>query len=479
MAGLARSGCELCRPRTKLAVGSEPIIARITIVGMGYVGLSTALALTWTGHEVCGIEIDKRRLEGLRRGQAPFYEPGVEDLLARLGARLTFAGELSPETVRDADVIMITVGTPSRPDGAADLRSLDQVTAVLAGTLPPRGSAVVVNKSTAPVGTLDRIAEALPAGTPLATNPEFLRQGQALVDTLYPDRVVVGTHSAVAAERLRAIYAPILDGEVAPPPGLRAPRREARPYLVMDPRSAELAKYAANAFLALKISFINEMANVCEAVGADVDQVADVIGRDPRIGRQYLRAGIGYGGSCFPKDTRALHAIAGTSGYPFQLLKAVIEVNQLQAARVAKRLERALPGGLAGKRIAVLGLSFKPGTDDMREAPSLAIIADLVARGAEVRAHDPLVATKAPPPAVSAASVADAVDGADAVLVLTEWPEYVALTETDLVGMRGSLIFDGRNALDREAFPNMTYMGVGRAGRASVKAEAAATREDR
>ncbi len=446
---------------------------------MGYVGLATALAMAWIGHDVCGVEVDGQRLEDLRRGHAPFYEPGVETLLSHLTPRLSFRRALDENLTRGADVVMITVGTPSRPDGAADLRSLDRVTTSLAELLSPDGDTVVVNKSTAPVGTLDQIAASLPAGTLLASNPEFLRQGQALLDTLYPDRVVVGTRQPAAAERLRDVYGPILAGEVGPPPGLRAPGQQPRPYLVMDPSSAELAKYAANAFLALKISFVNEIANVCDAVGADIDQVAEVIGRDPRIGRQYLRAGIGYGGSCFPKDTRALHAIAGNSGYPFQLLKAVIEVNQLQAARVAQRLDRALPGGLAGKRVAVLGLAFKPGTDDMREAPSLAIIADLAARGAEVAAHDPLVAAKAPPPAVPANSVADAVAGADAVLVMTEWPAYVALREEDLAGMRGRLVFDGRNALDPAAFPHMTYMGVGRAGHPRAAPEAAAASQGR
>ncbi|HVB08919.1 MAG TPA: UDP-glucose/GDP-mannose dehydrogenase family protein [Bacillota bacterium] len=451
-------------------------MARVTVVGMGYVGVATTLALAWIGHETCGVEVDPSRLSQLEHGQAPFFEPGIEGMLAALRPRLHFTGDLGRACL-DADAVFITVGTPSRPDGSADLTSLEQVVADLRKHLR-RQDTIVVNKSTAPVGTLDRLATHLP-GTPLAANPEFLRQGQAILDTLYPDRIVVGTRDAGAGERLRKIYQPIVDGSLTPPPGMKRPVRAEPPFLLMDPNSAELAKYAANAFLALKISFINEIANVCDGVGADIDRVADVIGRDPRIGRQYLRAGIGYGGSCFPKDTRALHAIAGDSGYPFQLLRAVIEVNQLQAARVAVRLEQALGGSLDGRCLAVLGLTFKPGTDDLRESPSLAIIGDLVARGAHVRVHDPVALDHAhlPEGAEPAAGVRAAVAGADAVLVLTEWPEYVALSEADLAGMRGGLIYDGRNALDPARFPHMVYVGVGRSATALGQAEAAAARE--
>lgn len=445
----------------RVDIGFRPM--RVAVVGMGYVGVATAVALAWIGHEVRGVEIDTDRLSRLRRAEPPFYEPGLGEMLAATRERLSFTDSLA-EALLGADMALVAVGTPSREDGAADLSHLWAAIDGIAAAAAP--GLLVVNKSTAPVGTLEQIRMRLPASLAVACNPEFLRQGQALLDALYPERIVVGAADPAVGERLQRLYDPILNRAFAHPPALPEPGLAKRPaFFVLDPRSAELAKYAANAFLAMKISFANEMANLCDELGADVEQVVTVLGSDPRIGSAYLRPGIGYGGSCFPKDVRALRQMAGESGYEFRLLRAVIEVNAQQPQRVVDKLRSAL-GGLEGRRIAILGLAFKPGTDDLREAPSLDVIRALLESGADVRAHDPWAVDRARPLLPEAVELTtdldDVLQGADALVLLTEWAQYRDLSATVLSGMRGRVVVDGRNALSPVWFEGFTYAGCGR-----------------
>ncbi|MBD2848638.1 UDP-glucose/GDP-mannose dehydrogenase family protein, partial [Paenibacillus sp. IB182496] len=387
----------------------------VVVVGSGYVGLTSGVALAYIGHRVVCVDQDEAKVELLRAGRLPIHEPGLEELLGQVGARLRFTCALE-EAMRGAELIMLAVGTPASADGSPDLTHLHAAAAEVLGHLAASGqAAVLINKSTAPVGTADRIREmarrlGVAGRVAVGTNPEFLRQGHALQDTLYPERLVAGG-DAQAVAMMRTLYAPLLEQRFTPPAHLPRPAQRGEvPLLTADARSAELAKYAANAFLAMKISFINEIANVCDRVGADVQTVAGIIGADRRIGGAFLQAGIGYGGSCFPKDTRALRSIADTSGYDFKLLSAVIEVNNAQKFRLVELLHRRL-GSLQGKPVAVLGLTFKPGTDDLREAPSLPVIAALAAAGAQVTAHDPVAAAKAAPllpPGVRLAESAEA-----------------------------------------------------------------------
>lgn len=430
---------------------------------MGYVGLTTSVALAWIGHTVRGIEAEPGRLSALRAGCAPFFEPGLTEAMAAVRPRLTFGADLGA-ALAGAGTVLLTVGTPAAEGGTVDLRQLWAAGEAIAAARPVP-DLLVVNKATAPPGTLEALGARLP-GLRLACNPEFLQQGRALRDALYPERIVVGTDAPSAAAQLQALYGPLLTGAFSPPPGLpaHAPGHGAS-YVVTAPRAAELAKYAANAFLAAKISFANEIANLCELLGADAEGVLGIVGGDPRIGPAFLQPGIGWGGGCLPKDTGALAQLAAQSGYEFHLLRAAIAVNRTQWRRVVDRLATGL-GGLAGRRIAVLGLAFKPGTDDLRGAPSLVVIPHLISLGAEVTAHDRLAAVPAAALLPAAALVTDrlsvALEGADALLVLTDWPEYRALGPDQLRGMRGNLIVDGRNALDPTRLPGWRYVGVGR-----------------
>jgi UDPglucose 6-dehydrogenase len=421
---------------------------RVAVFGAGYVGLVTGACLAELGHEVVVRDIVEAKIEALRDGRIPIHEPGLEELLAANSERLSFTTDVT-EAVNGADVVYIAVGTPPMYSGDADLSAVWTVV----DELPEVERRIVVAmKSTVPVGTGRAVRHRLDdrglANVGYASNPEFTAEGTAVRDFMEPDRIVIGAFD-------------VSDGDVI------AKLHESidAPVVRCDVPSAEMVKLAANAALVTRISFINEIANVCEATGADVTTVAEGIGLDRRIGPSFLRAGIGFGGSCFPKDSLALKQLAANSGYNFQLLNAVIEVNELQKRRVIGKLERRL-GPLRGKRIALLGLAFKPGTDDMREAPSLVLAGRLLSEGADVAAWDPVANGAAHLHGVEIAkSALDALDGADAAVVVTEWPE---LRELDWAAaakrMRGTVIVDGRNLLDPDEMRGLgfTYEGIGR-----------------
>lgn len=445
----------------------------VVIIGTGYVGLTTGVILAYLGNTVTCIDIDKYKIEKLRNGIPPIYEKGLEQVLQLTKDRLYFATSYK-KAIPQADLIFFCVGTPPNDDGSPNLEYLKNAFEETLKLLEKKETpTILVNKSTVPVGTADRLYErvrelGLESRVIVASNPEFLRQGQALQDTLYPDRIVVGGDD-VAVDYLRKLYDPIIKQSFTAPEDVPRPHKVNNVlFISVDRRSAELAKYAANAFLAMKISFINEIANVCDRVGADVTKVAEIIGADPRIGPHFLRAGIGYGGSCFPKDTRALRYIAQTNGYTFKLLSAVIEVNNEQKFRVIEKLKNAL-GSLKGKKIAVLGLTFKPDTDDMREAPSIPIIRALVNEGAEVWAHDPVAVEKARGHLPIEVKVSEALEmvvaRADAVTILTEWEVYRD-ADWNYLGnfMNNKVLIDGRNALNDEVLScvGFNYYGVGR-----------------
>jgi UDPglucose 6-dehydrogenase len=421
----------------------------IGVIGTGYVGLVTAAGFAELGSDVWCADIDAAKVERLRRGESPIYEPGLEELLARNAGRLHFSTDIGA-ALEHARLLFIAVGTPSTYSGDADLTAVHAVV----NAIPASDEHAMVMKSTVPCGTgatLQRaFAEQGKGALGYVSCPEFLREGSAVKDFLHPDRVVVGDNGDWAGDAVVDLYSP-----------LKAP------LVRTDVASAEMVKLASNAFLATKISFINEIANVCEETGADVVEVARGMGLDDRIGPKFLQAGIGFGGSCFPKDVDALKQLAGNSGYHFQLLTAVIEVNELQKRRVIGKLHKHL-GGLVGKRVALFGLAFKPNTDDMREASSLVLSARLNADGADVSAYDP-VAEEQARTLVSGISFADspldAVGDADAVVLVTEWSEFMNL-DWKLIAeaMRGDLVIDGRNALDPQAVrgAGLVYEGIGR-----------------
>ncbi len=436
----------------------------ITMVGAGYVGLSSTVALALAGHRVHLIERNIERLEALQSGQIPFLEPDLQSAFQDCQKNICIAANLT-KALKTSSIIMLAVGTPPTPAQGADL---SQIFAALEDVAPllDQTPKLIVVKSTVPVGTNAEIRAFLNSRAPnalfaVASNPEFLRQGRALRDALFPDRIVLGTSEPWALKLLHQLYAPLQHASV---PETLAQFRPTQPIpmLEVSPESAELAKYAANAFLAMKISFINEIANVCAATGADVSEIKAVLEQDKRIGGDFLRAGLGYGGSCFPKDTRALSQIALRGGYEFRLLRAVIEVNSEQRFRVLQQLERRL-GGFRGKRIAVLGLTFKPNTDDLRESLGVDIALELQARGAIVTAHDP---TPSKPEGIDFTSDLNAcLTGVDAAILVTEWDEYRNANWKDLGRlMQRKLILDGRNALEPRDMlaAGFEYLGVGR-----------------
>jgi len=453
----------------------------IGVVGTGYVGLATGACLAYVGHRVTCLDNDQERLAGLREGKVPFYEPGLEELIARSAGRLHFAGsERLEEVVRESDVLFVAVGTPQGGDGSADLSNVADVARAIGRALGESPSRefplVVVNKSTVPVGSAyyvsalvgDGIDEAGGEGAEfrVASNPEFLREGSAVHDSLFPDRVVVGTDSREALDALRALYAPIVEQSF---PTEWDPRpKVAVPFVTTDLASAEMIKYAANAFLATKISFINEVANLCELVGADVSEVAYGVGLDDRVGARFLSAGLGWGGSCFPKDVAALRATAREYEHETPLLDAAASVNERQRRKVIHKLQRDLHS-LKGRRVALLGLSFKPNTDDLRGAPSLEIAGALSSLGARVVGYDPVAgkaAAKLAPEIQAVFSPYEALAGAHAAVVVTEWEEVRGLDPKKAASLMRDprLIVDGRNALDaaasREA--GLLYRGFGR-----------------
>jgi len=444
---------------------------RIAMIGTGYVGLVSGACFADFGHHVTCIDKDSSKIDALNSGGMPIWEPGLEGLV-KLNAgrgRLAFTTDLA-QGVEDAEAVFIAVGTPARRgDGHADLSYVYEAVRELAKAL--KRPAVVVTKSTVPVGTGDRIVQILaeegaPEGTVVASNPEFLREGAAIRDFKIPDRIVVGAEDERARDVLKEIYRPLFLNQA--------------PILFTSRRTAELTKYAANAFLATKISFINEMADLCEAVGADVQEVARGIGLDNRIGAKFLHAGPGYGGSCFPKDTLALLQTADEAGVEQRIVRTVVEVNDRRKKSMAARVSAALGGNVGGKRIAILGLAFKPNTDDMRDAPSIPLVTALIEQGASVVAFDPAAMDQAKRLlgdlefAAGAESVAD---GADALVIVTEWDEFRALDLAELAArMRGRALVDLRNVYDREEAQRagLDYNGIGRGARNPAPVRAAA-----
>jgi UDPglucose 6-dehydrogenase len=420
-------------------------VARIAIFGAGYVGLVTGACFADLGHEVVIRDVLPERIERLRSGEVPIYEPGLNDVLARNRERIAFTLDVR-EAVAEADFLYVAVGTPPTYAGDADLSAVWTVV----DELPDDARATVVMKSTVPVGTGEKVRAALDArgleAVGYASNPEFTAEGTAVRDFMEPDRIVIGAFDEADGDAVEALHA-----------GIEAPVVRA------SVNSAEMIKLTANAFLVTRVSFINEIANVCELVGADVTSVAEGIGLDHRLGPHFLRAGIGWGGSCFPKDSLALKQLAANSGYHFHLMNAVIEVNELQKRRVVQKLQRHL-GRLRGKRVALLGLAFKPNTDDMREAPSLVLASRLIAEGAEVRGWDPIASPDLQGVELCD-SVLEAVTDADAAVIVTEWQELLDFpSEEARQAMRHPLIIDGRNLLDADAVRALgfAYEGVGR-----------------
>ncbi len=446
---------------------------RITMVGTGYVGLVTGTCLSNTGNDVICLDVDQTKIDKLNQGISPIYEPGLDELIQRNAAagRLTFTVD-KVQAYQSAEIIFICVGTPSDEKGHADLkyvlgaaedvgRAIEAAPGTTGGDVDDRRAKIIVVKSTVPVGTNEKVRAAIASQTSkpfhMASNPEFLKEGAAINDFNKPDRVVIGVHDKGTGDRMRDLYEPFV--------------RQGNPIFVMDVPSAEMVKYASNAMLATKISFINEIANLCESYGADVDEVRRGMCSDKRIGNQFLYPGLGYGGSCFPKDVLACISMGQLSETPAKLLEAVHEVNQAQRdafmAKIDKHFNEA--GGISGKKIAVWGIAFKPGTDDVREAPSITLMQHLLSRGAEVIAYDPVAEETCREVLADkinyAADAVSAVQGADALVICTDWDEF-KYPDFDAVkaGLVSPVIFDGRNLYRLELMQEagFTYHSVGR-----------------
>ncbi|MBU1985431.1 UDP-glucose/GDP-mannose dehydrogenase family protein [bacterium] len=417
---------------------------KLCVIGTGYVGLVTGTCLAETGHDVVCVDIDRVKIESLKRGEIPIYEPGLQEILVRNieKGRLHFSTDL-PAVMDQAEILMIAVGTPPSEDGSADLSHVLAVAETIGRHL--KSYKIVVNKSTVPVGSGDlvrkRIASLTSQEFDVVSNPEFLKEGDAVNDFMKPDRIVLGLQSERAEEAMKRLYAPF--------------QRTGHRIIVMDVRSAELTKYAANALLATKISFMNEMANLCEVLGADVTSVRYGVGSDPRIGSQFLFPGVGFGGSCFPKDVTALSRMGDEAGVPLRILHAVTEVNDRQRLRLVDKVVKRFGENLSGRTFALWGLAFKPRTDDMREAPSIYTVDALVKRGAGVRGYDPAAMKEAKGVMGNKIRLYDdgysLLDGADALLILTEWQEF---RDPDFASikkrLKNPLIFDGRNLFEPE-----------------------------
>jgi UDPglucose 6-dehydrogenase len=435
---------------------------RISVVGTGYVGLVVAACLAENGNNVLGVDIDEKKIDRLKRAEIPIYEPGLGELVTRnqKEERLGFTTSLV-EAVRQTDLIFIAVGTPPEADGAADMKHVLQVAEGIARAM--ESDKILVLKSTVPVGTNRKVRETLSRLTPhrfaVVSNPEFLKEGAAIDDFMRPDRVVIGTQDPEAEKVMRQLYRPFV--------------RTGNPILVLSPESAELAKYASNAMLATRISFMNEMARLCEKLGADVSEVRQAMGADRRIGHSFLFPGVGYGGSCFPKDIRALLRTAEAAGVELALVRATEQVNEAQKKILLPKIRSFFGGSLAGVTLAVWGLSFKPKTDDMREAPSLALVRSLVQEGVAVRAYDPEALEEARRALASESGAIsfcrksyEACQGADGLVLITEWTEF---REPDFERIRSLLrrpvIFDGRNIYDPAKLRSLgfDYFGIGRA----------------
>jgi len=449
---------------------------RIAVVGSGYVGLVAGACFADLGHDVILVDNDEKKLAALKNGQVPIHEKFLPELLNRhRGQRLTFSDNLQ-EAVRLSSAVFVAVGTPPTERGEADLSYVESVAREISGGID--GYKVIVEKSTVPVYTSEWVRKIIlrngtdPESFDVASNPEFLREGTAVTDFLFPDRVVIGCDSDRSAEVLREIYLPLTDGSYYErPDAIPQPDRASipAPIIVTSTKSAELIKHASNAFLAMKISFINAVASVCESVGANVNQVVHGVGTDSRIGPRFLNPGIGYGGSCFPKDVMAFRAVARECGYDFRLLDEVMNINEDQRQRFLRKVRSAL-WTLRGKNLGVLGLAFKGGTDDIRESPALFLVQALLQEGSKITAYDPAAMERTQEAMTSSITFAnsayDAAHGADALLILTEWEEFANL---DLERLRRELrypiVIDGRNLYDPEvmAAQGFTYYSVGRA----------------
>ncbi|CAM3322868.1 MULTISPECIES: UDP-glucose dehydrogenase family protein [Paenibacillus] len=430
---------------------------KITVIGTGYVGLVSGVCFSELGNEVICVDHIEAKIEMLNRGEVPIYEPGLQTLIAnnREKGRLRFSTDLRA-SVKHAEIIIIAVGTPSLPNGQANLSFIEQAASEIGQAM--NGYKIIVTKSTVPVGTNEHIRDIIAQHTKepfdIASVPEFLREGTAVSDTMNPDRIIIGTDSEGAGEQLTELHRSLTSN-----------------IIVTDIRSAEMIKYASNAFLATKISFINEIANICEKVGADVTKVAYGMGFDQRIGASFLKAGIGYGGSCFPKDTQALIQIAGQMDYDFKLLKSVVEVNREQRFNVIRKLE-SLMGPLAGKTIGIWGLAFKPETDDVRDSPAFEIIAALTEMGAKVKAYDPIAAENFRRNCdvnslIYCDTAREAAWQADALCVLTEWKEFQHIPLSEIESwLKSPYLIDGRNIYEEEqlAQTQLVYYSVGRPG---------------
>ncbi len=448
---------------------------QIAVVGSGYVGLVAGACFADLGHQVILVDNDQKKLESLRNGQVPIHENFLPELLARhRGKRLTFSDDLMA-AVRSSEAIFIAVGTPPTEQGEADLSYVESVARAISGAI--NGYKVIVEKSTVPVYTSDWIRKiilrnaAAPDEFDVASNPEFLREGTAVTDFLYPDRIVVGADNERCAAVLREIYAPLTDGTyylrqdaIPQPDRSQIPP----PLIVTSAKSAELIKHASNAFLAMKISFINAVASICETVGANVQQVRQGIGTDSRIGPRFLNPGIGYGGSCFPKDLMAFRAVARECGYEFRLLDEVMRINEDQRRRFVRKVRSAL-WTLRGKKLGVLGLAFKGGTDDIRESPAILLVQELLQEGCRIAAYDPAARERAEEVLTSGVEFTDniyeAARGADALLILTEWEEFATLDLPRLYNqLKDPIVIDGRNLYEPDVMAGhgFTYYSVGR-----------------
>lgn len=432
---------------------------KLTIIGTGYVGLVAGACFAQSGNNVICMDIDENKIKRLQSGEIPIYEPGLEALVKRNSKnhRLTFTTNIN-QAVQQSDIIFIAVGTPPGEDGSADLSHVLAVAKSIGQQMT--SYKIIVNKSTVPVGTAKKVKNAIQGETTrsfdVVSNPEFLKEGGAVDDFMYPDRVIIGTRSAKVAEIMKELYAPFV--------------RTGNPIIVMDEVSAELTKYAANSILATKISFMNEIANLCDVVGADVEMIRNGIGSDKRIGYSFIFPGVGYGGSCFPKDVKAIIRTAREFNYELNILEAVENVNEKQKLILLPKIEKFFKGSLEGKTIALWGLSFKPKTDDMREAPAIPIIQELHRRGAKVHAHDPVALDEARRLQIDQYATLfednyEALIGADGLILVTEWLDYRE-PDFDLIkkNLKTPVIFDGRNILNAPKLKEMgfSYFGVGR-----------------
>ncbi len=451
---------------------------KVSVIGTGYVGLVTGACLAWIGNEVICVDNVEEKIDILKNGGCPIYEPGLQEIIkANMEkGRLKFTTSIE-EGVNKSEIIFISVGTPSLPNGQADLSFVEQVAVDIGRVID--SYKIIVNKSTVPIGSGDwvsmMISESIEANNSnknvsfdVVSNPEFLREGNAIGDTFFPDRIVIGSSSKKAIDKMLALYKPLIEQTFDWPDDKRLiPEGQKVPVVVTDLTSAEMIKYASNSFLATKISFINEIANICEKVGADVKDVARGMGLDKRIGLLFLNAGIGWGGSCFPKDVSALTYIAGEYGMTPQILNSVINVNKEQRLKIVKKVQDELKI-VKGKTIAVLGISFKPDTDDVRDAPSITIMNSLSKMGAKIKAYDPVV--KGRPEALTekvkiCSDEYEAIDGADVLIIATEWGQFKELDfEKIRKIMNNNIIIDGRNFFEREELEKLgfKYIGIGR-----------------